>query len=620
MSMNEMKNVVFPAASIDDWKQKAEETLKGKSVDSISKGTYEDIKLKPLYTKEDLDNQNVSQFPGYEDYRRGVNSLGYVTNEWKVAQTFPAANPNELKSLLDASFEKGQTAISFEVSEQVLAEMSAILADIYSSYSFSVNAKAYHAELLTTVRDLAAVRGGNQEVSGYIGLDPVALMVEGSQAQKLSDIYDQLAETISQTNEELPNLKTILVDTTPYHNGGANAVQELAIALSTGVQHLQELTERSLSLETILDKLVFKFSIGANFFMEVAKLRAAKLLWSKLTESYGAVSNLQKMVISAETSKFTKTKYDPYVNMLRSGNEAFAAILGGIQYLHVSPFNEPEGNVTVFSDRIARNTQLVLKEEAHLKKVIDPAGGSWYIESLTNELAEKAWALFLEIDAKEGIVSSLRSNWLQDQIAAVKEKRQKDIFTRKQSMIGTNIYANLQDEPIEVAETNSVVEAGVEAIQPIPQERLALPYETLRGKAEKLTQASVEPSIGLISLGALKYHKARADFITGFAAPGGVKTVKSEEINSFDEAKGFIENTQLSHYCICGTNDQYNEIGLELLKEIKNQYPALKVYLAGAPENQADWIEAGVAEIITVKSNCYGTLTKLLDEMEVESK
>ncbi len=616
MSMNEMKNVVFPVASVDDWKQKAEETLKGKSVDSISKGTYEDIKLKPLYTKEDLDNQSVSQFPGYEDYRRGVNSLGYVTNEWKVAQTFPVANADELKDMIESSFQKGQTAISFEVSEKVLAEMSSILADIYSSYSFSVNAKSYHAELLTTVRELASVSGGSQEVSGYIGIDPVALMVEGTQNQELTATYNQLAETVRQANEELPNLKTILVDTTPYHNGGANAVQELAIALSTGVQHLQELTERTLNLETILDKLVFKFSTGANFFMEVAKLRAARLLWSKLTESYGAVSNLRKMVISAETSKFTKTKYDPYVNMLRSGNEAFAAILGGIQYLHVSPFNEPEGKVTGFSDRIARNTQLVLREEAHLKKVVDPAGGSWYIESLTNELAEKAWELFLEIDAKEGIVATLQSNWLQEQIAAVKAKRQKDIFTRKQSMIGTNIYASLQDTPLQADQTDSV-ETSVEAIQPIPQDRLSLPYELLRSKAEKLSQA---PAIGLISLGALKYHKARADFITGFAAPGGVKTEKSEEINSFEDTQAFVENTKLSHYCICGTNDQYNEIGLEILKEIKKQYPALNVYLAGAPENQADWVEAGVAEIITVKSNCYETLTKLLDEMEVESK
>lgn len=613
MSMNEMLSVVFPQANTEAWKQKAEETLKGKPVDTLSKSTYEDIRLKPLYTKEDLENKIVSEIPGYEDYRRSINPLGYATNDWKVAQTIPAGNVDEMKEMLVTSFQKGQTAISFELSEKVLVEIPTIINDVFADYPFSVNAKQYQADLLTLIQQLAEENGKSEQVTGYIGLDPVASIVETG--VEMDAAYDQWAKTIGYNAEKLPNLKTILVDTTPYHNGGANAVQELAIALATGVEHVQRLTERGISLETVLDKMVFKFAIGSNFFMEMSKLRAARLLWSKLTEAYEVVPSLRKLEISAETSPFTKTKYDPYVNLLRAGNEAFAAILGGIQYLHVSPFNEPEGLVTGFSDRIARNTQLVLKEEAHLKNVVDPAGGSWYIESLTNELAEKAWALFLEIDEKGGIVSTLRSNWLQEQIVAVKENRQKDIFTRKQSIIGTNIYANLQDQPLQVSEANVVTQEG--SIQPITQERLSQPYESLRNRAEALT---TEAAVGLICLGELKQHKARADFITGFVAPAGISTMKSEGVNTIESALAFVESHSLSHYCVCGSNDQYSEIGSEFVKKIKAQFPSVSLYIAGAPENESAWREAGIADVITVKSNCYQTLAQLLDEMEVESK
>lgn len=606
-----MLSVVFPPATTESWKQKAEETLKGKPVDTLSKNTYEEIRLKPLYTKEDLENKIVSEIPGFEDYRRGINPLGYATNDWKIAQTIPAGNVEEMKELLVTSFQKGQTAISFELSEKVLVEIPSILADVFASYPFSVNAKQYQADLLTLVQQLAEENSKSAEVTGYIGFDPVATAVETG--VEMDAAYDQWAKTIGYHAEKLPNLKTILVDTTPYHNGGANAIQELAIALATGVEHIQRLTERGIRLETVLEKMVFKFAIGSNFFMEMSKLRAARLLWSKLTEAYQAVPSLRKLVISAETSQFTKTKYDPYVNLLRAGNEAFAAILGGIQFLHVSPFNEPEGHVTAFSDRIARNTQLVLKEEAHLKNVIDPAGGSWYIESVTNELAEKAWALFLEIDEKGGLVSTLRSNWLQEQILAVKEKRQKDIFTRKQSIIGTNIYANLQDQPLQVTATTSV--AADVAIQPIVQDRLAQPYENLRNRAEAL---KAEGAVGLICLGELKQHKARADFITGFVAPGGIKTIQSESVSSIESAFAFVESNSLSHYCVCGSNDQYNEVGSEFAAKLKAQYPNVTLYLAGAVENESEWREAGISEFITVKSNCYQTLAQLIDEMEVE--
>lgn len=623
MGKKEWFNETFPPTTAEEWTKKAEESLKGKSVEKLSRNTYENIKMKPLYSSEDLSDQSLSQFPGYPDYRRGIHPLGYVTNEWKVAQSITASNSEELTAKLTSALQKGQTAISFEVSEHVIKDLPKSLMDIFKTYPFCLNAKEYQSQLLKVIGELAEKQDPKEKVTGYIAADPIAYITEtGHSSEKMTTIYDQWVKTIGKAAEKLPNLKTILVDTTPYHNGGANAVQELAIALASSVQHLRMLTERGLSLETVLSKFVFKFSIGANFFMEIAKLRAAKLLWGKITEAYGANTELQKMVISAETSKFTKTKYDPYVNLLRAGNEAFAAVVGGIQYLHVSPFNEPERASTAFSDRIARNTQLILKEEALLKKTIDPAGGSYYIESLTNELAEKAWELFLEIDEQGGMVAALQSNWLQEQILAVKTKRQEDIFTRKQSVIGTNIYATLDDQPLQVDDVLEKIDQSEhkgEIIQPLTQERLAGPFEKLRGKSERLKKATgSEPAVGLICLGELKQHKSRADFISAFLAPGGIQAVKSKEIQFVIAASTFVKKTAYHHYCVCGSNQQYEEFGLELVKELSIQFPNVSLYLAGIPENQSEWTNTGIQQFIHVKSNCYETLSSILHDMEVE--
>lgn len=623
MSIKGMINEIFPLFSFDNWTQKAEETLKGKSLDTLTRNTYENIKLKPLYSKEDTQKLVVSQFPGYPDYRRGFDSLGYITNDWKIAQTIVATDSKQLQEKLKSAFQKGQSAISFEVSEQFLKDVPKILDHFIKRYPFSLNAKTYQSQLLTEIGNLAEEQGIKEEITGYIANDPIANLVEGGNTfVKTSIIYEQWSDTIRKAAENFPNIKTILVDTTPYHNSGANAVQELAIALATAVNHIRLLTERGLSLEILFSKIVFEFSIGANFFMEIAKLRAAKLLWGKIGDAYGVDIESHKMLISARTSKFTKTKYDPNVNLLRAGSEAFAAIIGGIQYLHVSPYNEPEGDSTAFSDRIARNTQLILREEAYLKKIVDPAGGSWYIESLTNELAEKAWELFLEIDDNGGIIETLKSNWLQEQILTVKTKRLADIFTRKQSLIGTNVYASLMDQPLHLKATIkppvSKNKQG-ETIHSLPQERLAEPWEKLRSKSEQLrTQNGVDPAVGLICLGELMDYKARADFITGFLAPGGIQVVNSPLIHTAQAAVTFVKNSRHNYFCLCGSDQTYETLGLILVRELKKQFPGIKLYCAGIPSNEGEWFEAGVSQCIHVKSNCYQTLLAMLEEMEVK--
>lgn len=606
MGIQNMRDQSFPAASIEDWKVKSEETLKGKTVEALAKETFEEIKLKPLYTFSDY--YATGQYPSQGDYRRGIHPLGYIGKQWEVAQLL-SIQEGTLREELISAFAKGQTAISFEVNESLLLQLNE-LEEFHDEYPYSINAKGFHRKFINGIKGLNSAN----KATGYIGLDPIALLAElGAKEDNIAEKYDSLFSTVEKAGEAMPHLKTILVDTTPYHNGGANAVQELAIAIATGVAHIEELKGRGMPIESILSKLVFQFSIGANFFMELAKLRTARVLWSKISEAYGVDESLRGMVISATTSNFTKTVYDPYVNMLRSGNEAFAAVLGGIQYLHVSPFDEPEGKSSPFSERIARNTQLILREEAHLTKTIDPAGGSWYVEHLTTELADKAWDLFLLIEEKGGIVETLKEGWLQSEIARVRGKREKDISTRKRTIVGTNNYADLKGESLKTRKRmNEKKEFSL--IEPILKKRLTENYEGLREKAAQLKSATV----GLITLGELKSHKARADFVTGFLAPGGIATDLSGEVNNTEEAKAFIEKTKYHHYCLCGSNDAYETEGLKLVQELKEIYPNLKLYLAGMPEVKEIWLEAGITDFIHIRSNCYGTLEVILGEMEVE--
>ncbi len=600
-----MREQSFPTASIEDWVEKSEQSMKGKKIETLEKNTYEQIKLKPLYTKND--QTDLSPFPGQSDFRRGIQPLGYLAHPWKVAQKLSIEG--DLREELDSAFLKGQTAIAFEVSDAVLTHLKD-LEEKHLAYPFSINAKHHHPIFIDELQRLPF----SQKSHGYIGFDPIATLTEVGK-DKIEESYQQLVETVNDGISNLPHLRTILVDTVPYHNGGAQAVQELAFAIATGVEHIEELTERGLSLHAILSKLVFQFSIGSNFFMELAKLRAARMLWDKVTEAYGVAEENRGMVISAFTSSFTKTVFDPYVNLLRAGNEAFAAVLGGIQYLHVSPFNEPEGKTTAFSERIARNMQLILRDEAHLAKTIDPAGGSWYVEYLTQELVIKAWELFLEIDEKGGMVEGLKQGWIQTEIAKVREKRNESIATRKQTIVGTNKYADLQGESLKITVKNVAQHKG--DVPLIPQGRLSESYEELRFQAQQLKKQGLDPTIGLITLGELKSHKVRTDFIKGFLAPGGIAGKNSDEIQSLDEALNFVKQTGLKHYCLCGANEQYAAIGADFAVNMKQTFPHIRLFVAGIPEERENWEKAGIDGFIHVKSNCYQSLAAILADLEV---
>ncbi|MFH5778440.1 methylmalonyl-CoA mutase family protein [Heyndrickxia sp. FSL K6-6286] len=611
MNVKDIKQKNFPVHSIEDWEEAVKQSLKGRGIST--KDTYENIALKPLYTVEDIDQTKIEQIPGTGFHTRGFDELGRKQYGWKIAQQIKKSSWEDLYPMLQNFMQRGQETIVFDV-DQVDDFDQINFFDLkgieFRKVPLFLPTKNHFKGLLEKL-----LRHPEKEnINGFVGTDIISRKIAKGDIVNLDDReLNEWIIQIKQADNEFPKLKTILIDTAPYHNAGANAIQEIAIALAESIFYIESLKDEQWEPERIAEKLVFHFSIGANFFMEIAKLRAFRRLWSTVANAYQLPKEYQHVTTSAETSSLTKSILDPYVNLLRAGNEAFAAVIGGIDFLHVAAFDEAYAESNEFSARIARNIQWILREEAHLSKVIDPAGGSYYIESLTNEIASKAWELFQLIDAKGGIIDVLKSDWIQDEINQVLEKRQNAIATGKQSLIGTNVYVNLAEPitfPAEFHKHNANTSVN----------RLSEPFERLRKKSYQLEQMGVSPHAGMICLGPLKDHKARADFATGFLASGGIKATWSKECMNIDDMQTFMRETNYPYYCVCG-NDEVYQLFLgkyETWFSKNNRKPIIDIVGNITTEVFSQLKNKGISGSINKNQNRIEKLTALLSLWEVE--
>ncbi|WP_158068790.1 methylmalonyl-CoA mutase family protein [Domibacillus epiphyticus] len=410
----------------------------------------------------------------------------------------------------------------------------------------------------------------------------------------------------------LQNIHTqqfITINTVPYHMAGANAVQELVAALSEAVFYMKEAEKKGIKKSDAASKLVVHFASGPRFFTELAKIRAFRTLWSALMDAYELDENA-KPKISVETSQLTLSSLDPHVNILRTGSAAFAAVLANIDYLSVTPFDQLTGETSGLSERIAQNIPLLLRHESHLDKVIDPGGGSYYIESLTEEIGRLAWDEFALMEDKGGIEQALRTGVFQKEIMEVQANREHDAATRKHQLIGTNIYANIDETNRFSDETQVQAKIEGEKINPLMPKRLAKPFEQLRQKAVRLEQTEQSVEGGIICLGELKTNKPRVDYVTGVLAVGGIHAVKSENIDKIEEAVKFVKDTKLPYYCICGADAVYEEFGQELVDELKKAANGAMIDVAGK------WQADGLNGSIAAGDNIVEKLSELLSLFE----
>ncbi|MFA9558317.1 methylmalonyl-CoA mutase family protein [Evansella sp. AB-rgal1] len=688
----------FPISSYDMWRSVAEKSLKGASFEKLLTHTYEGITLKPMYRQEDVkDMPHLSSLPGKAPYVRGTKAIMNEEKPWEISQEINELVPENFNEAVQHDIERGQTAMNmilnkatlegFDIDELTDGEASGVsissISDIRQALAkmdltkipLHVQTGAVSLPFYSLMMCYAKEKGVPlHSIRGSITADPIGFLVKNGHIMfSMEKCFNKMAQVTVWALEHTPHIQTIGIEGHPYHDGGGSAVEELAFSLATAVEYVQAMLERGLQINEITRNIRFSFSIGSNMFMEIGKLRAARLLWSTIVEAYGGSREAQKMTLHGRTSSWTKTVYDPYVNMLRGTVEAFTGAVGGVDSMHVSPFDEPIQGAASFSRRIARNTQLILQEEAHLSKQIDPGGGSWYVEFLTDSLAKKAWELFQQVESKGGMLEALKEGFPQQTITKTSEAKAKNIEHRKDIFVGTNMYPNEEEKPIlresenmkvqwerckasvrvhrtsrkftgkienittvdevidvmkqggtigEVAKRLGREENPKLTIKPILAERGAERFEDLRRKSDvQFMTTGKRLRVFLANIGPIPNHKARADFSTSFFEVGGFEVIRNNGFESADDAASAAVESKAEIVVISGTDDDYPDVVPVIAKIIMKARQGTTVFLAGKPptELKQEFIKSGVHDFLHLGSNCYEVLSKLQSEKGVVS-
>lgn len=679
----------FPIPTYEQWKTVAEQSLKGAAFEKLLTDTYEGITLSPMYQKDALETlEYIENWPGERPFVRGNEKKTKAKRTWDISQEIDVASPRKWNEVAKHALSTGQTELNMVVdgptrkgengrgsnhageaglsvfsSEHMEAALQGIAMEEVPLF---VYCGATALPLLSIIGSAIEKSGTPlHKLTGCISADPVGeLLEQGKIPYTMQQCLKQMSDVLTWSKEHTPSLQTILIRGEVYHNGGASAVEELACALATGAFYLAEMSERGHNVQQIASSLRFSFAIGSNYFMEIAKLRAARLLWSNIVRVFGGNEEVQKMWIHGRTSAWTKTKYDPYVNMLRGTTEAFAAAVGGANSIHVSRFDEVLGSSTEFSRRIARNTSIILQEESHIGITSDPVGGSWYVESLTNEVGKQTWAIFQQIEAKGGMFSAAQQQFVQKMISKTEQKKIKNVMMRKDVIVGTNRYSNkeekaetrhsdkqaylsehlqashnLPEQHISLSKETSVVTQFIEAAKAgaslsdlakeskgtekeqvvrIKPNRAAIPFEVIREAYEtfkKSHNASIE--LPFLLFGSVASHKPRMDFAKEFFQVGGfdISFSRFEESTESILAKAKKEKIIV----LCGPDEEYRQVIPTFIIDLKQQIPDCLVYVVGLPteEEQLQLKEAGVDRYIHRRTNGYEELCFLLEKKGV---
>lgn len=612
----------FEPTSYEAWKKEAVDSLKGGDFDKkLKTRTYEGITLQPIYTKADVEAVNMADtFPGAADFLRSTTAGGYLAEPWAIAQAVRHVCPKEANKQILHELEKGSDAVNVKIgaggTEVKSAEdMKALFAGV------ELSAVRLHVSVDCISSALKLMEEAGLDLSkmrGMVGFDPVGTLAEtGELCVSLSDAYDCLAEAAKLAGQKAPGLRTTLVDGNVYANGGASAVDEVAACLATAALYIEELAKRGVSVDDAAKSIRVSYSLGSNFFMEIAKLRASRVVFAQMVKAFGGSEDAQKIDVFAKTSAFTQTAYDPYVNILRATTEAFSGAVGGVNGMEVTPLDSAIGASDETTRRIARNIQVMLQEEFGLLEPIDPAGGSWYVETLTAEVAKAVWAKFQKIDAEGGIVASLKAGTLQAEIEKTLESRFDNLAKRSDRAVGTNMYANmtekkLEREPAKVAPACN--KPAVETVKPVAAHRWTERFEKLRAKTEKYeAETGKTVDIFLANMGPIPQHKARADFACGFFEVAHFNMLRNDGFKTVEEAAKAAADSGAPVAVICSTDATYPELVPPLAKAIKAARPEMTVMLAGAPapEFKQSYLDAGVDEFIHVKANCYDILSNI---------
>jgi len=603
----------FPPITTEAWEEKIKIDLKGADYNrTLIWKTNENIDVKPYYRAEHIENieftdAQVGVFPFVRGNKTNDNS-------WLIRQNIATQNIDKAnKTALDVLC-KGVNSLGFvfdRTQKIEQADFDALLKGIYLD-AIELNFVACRKSLFLFpfFKQLVEKNGLKPEsIRASFDIDPIGKLTLTGGFYKASqeDAFHEVKELLLAA-KEFPNVKTIGVRAWIYKEAGASIVQELAFALAAGNEYLAKLTELGLPIGAITERMKFNFSTGTNYFMEIAKIRAARLLWANIVKQYNpCCDGKTKMHIHAETSLFTDTVYDPYVNMLRATTESMSAILGNVESLAVNPFDASYSEGSVFSERIARNVQILLKEESYLDKVIDPAAGSYYIENLTNSIVDEAWKLFLEIEEKGGYIEAFKQGFIQTQINEMAAKRNSDVANRRENLLGTNQFPNIEEhinDEVSLKElTPKVYEKAENAIaQPIKIYRLAQGFEQVRYATDK---AAKRPVAFMLTYGNLAMRKARAAFSCNFFACAGYKVIDNLGFASAEEGVKAAKAAGADFVVICSSDEEYADFAPQVKALLDKEI----CVIAGFPKDAMETLKAaGIEHFIHVKTNVLESL------------
>jgi methylmalonyl-CoA mutase len=673
--INLEKDFNYPDYS--QWKKEAEEFLKGASFDKkLKTKTYEGLTLEPLYTLNDA-NRGLS-WPGFGNYRRGTDAAGYLKNTWGIAQRFTLLpGPDRINKIIKKELKSGLNMIHLDLNrlseiELNLEYLNQLLKNIdLKRYLLMISAEYGSFEILSLFTIyLKENRIDPREITMILNADPIALLASSGQIPNNFDsVMDKCALSLKIAENLGSNSRIIGVNSTPFHSGGASIIQQSAYSISSALFFMDEMLKRDINIDRICQNINFNIQIGPSYFMEIANLRALRIVWSEIAHSYKADDESRKIYINASSSDYFQTRLDPYVNMLRNTTQAFSAVVGGVNNLETCRFSKTfsgRDNEDEFGRRQARNIQLILREESHLDKLIDPGAGSYYIEKLTEQLAEKILMEVKEIESSGGILENLKKGKLQKNIKIVAEQRIKDLNTGRRVVVGTNKFANPNEELVKVlnfkktgkqvklpavdfqegfkllnesdkideilnlsaglfskgASLNQCLRAlnnsDTTKVKKIENSRLTATFEEIRYAYNRYKQEKGGLKVLLANFGVLKEYRARADFSKAFFEIGGLEVIYPKAFKQVSKLIQDIERQEAGVVVFCSTDENYRDFVVDAARKIKQKNHDLQIILAGFPgEYRDEYHKAGVDDFIYLKADIPGILIKIFKNFGV---
>ena len=604
----------FPPVPTEKWEEVITADLKGADYErKLVWKTGEGFNVRPYYRAENLEGikflgSQAGEFP----YVRGT----HAHNRWRVHQTVSVVCPKEANAEALKILNAGVDSLGFCIASADFsaADLDTLLKDICIEaveITFCGEKTAHVAELVLAKVEKEGI--AKEDVRIAFCIDPLVkgLSSKGDFCSPNGEkCIARIVELIHKT-KEYKHVRIVTVAGQTFGNSGSTIVEELAFTLSAGHDYLVRLTDAGLDVDAAARKLRFSFSVSSNYFMEIAKFRAARMLWANIVKGYGPAKNCAcKMHIHAETSRWNQTVYDPYVNMLRGTTEAMSATIAGVHSLEVTPFDTSFENPTEFSKRIARNVELLLKNESHFDQVVDPAGGSYYVENLTQSIAAEAWKLFLEIEEKGGYTEAYKAGLIVERIKASAAAKDKNIATRRQTLLGANQYPNFTEVAGKEITAESVTRKQAEGNVLVPY-RGAMAFEEMRLQVDR---SGKEPKAFMLTCGNLGMARARSQFSCNFFACAGIKVIDNTYFKSIEEGAKAALESKAQIVVVCASDDDYAEAAPKV-KELLGGKAILVV--AGAPACAPELEAQGITNFINVKSNVLETLKFYLKEMGI---